>query len=223
MRRKGEGRRSFFCLEIGCLAIFCIAYSQTYFYFKAREKGLEAQVEALRSPAAEAAVTASAKATPLVALATSFPVQYPSSHHATNLEQSLAHLEGVAVVCCLDGPGWIQKRYSMSVQNMVNALPASWRVQLFHHGSEQSTKGLALSFGLRRLLASGKILLTEVGGPWKKRSRSEIYLSKSFWQTVKAENVLFFGHGGVQCQNSPLTISNFTQYDLASSPDGGFV
>ena len=32
-----------------------------------------------------------------------------------------------------------------------------------------------------------------------------------------------FGHGGVLCHNSPLKLSNFTSYDLCSSPDGGFV
>jgi hypothetical protein len=204
--------------EIVCFAIFSVVSFQNYLYFKAREKGLENELEDLR-----AAVSAKAKATPQDPLPTPLPVEHPLVRDATATESVPDNIEGVAVVCCLDGPGWMQKRYSMSVQNMVNALPTSWRVQLFHHGSVQSTKGINLSFGLQRLIASGKVILTEVGTSWKKRSRSEIYLSEYFWQTVKAERVLFFGHGGVQCQNSPYSINNFTDYDLVSSPDGGFV
>jgi len=217
MRRKSEGRRSF-VLEIVCFAIFSVFSFQNYLYFKAREKGLETELEVLR-----AAVTANANLPPLVHLPTPPPVEHTPLLDIAITEAPSDNIDGVAVLCCLDGPGWMQKRYSMSVQNMVNALPTSWRVQLFHRGSVQSTKGINLSFGLQRLIVSGKVILTEVEASWRKRSRSEIYLSEYFWHTVKADRVLFFGHGGVQCQNSPYTINNFTAYDLVSSVDGGLV
>jgi hypothetical protein len=57
-------------------------------------------------------------------------------------------LEGVAIVCCLDGPGWLQNRYSMSVMNMMEALPKNWKVQLFHKGSVQSFKGITRNPGI---------------------------------------------------------------------------
>ena len=58
--------------------------------------------------------------------------------------------------------------------------------------------------GISRLASTGKIILTELKGDWAKRTRSEIYLSTMFWETLAADNVFLFGHGGVRCLNSPL-------------------
>ena len=75
-----------------------------------------------------------------------------------------------------------------------------------------------------QLAAAGRVILTELQGPWAKRSRSEVYLSTMFWESLAADNVFMFGHGGVRCLNSPLTLRNFTsQFDLIASNDGGFV
>ena len=65
-------------------------------------------------------------------------------------------------------------------------------------------KGLAGNPGIGRLASTGKIILTELKGDWAKRTRSEIYLSTMFWETLAADNVFLFGHGGVRCLNSPL-------------------
>ncbi len=66
--------------------------------------------------------------------------------------------------------------------------------------------------------------MTEVPESWKKRTRSEIYLSTYFWgEAISAPRVLMFGHGGVLCHNSPHTLDEFLSFDVCSSHDGGFV
>ena len=48
-------------------------------------------------------------------------------------------IDGVAAVCCLDGPGWLQKRYTLSITNIMRGLPSSYKVQPFYKPSGQST------------------------------------------------------------------------------------
>ena len=160
------------------------------------------------------ATITTATATTATITATTTTTTVPAASEAT----------GVAVVCCLDGPGWLQKRYSLSVANVMLGLPASYKVQLFYKPSAQSLKGLRENPFIGQLAAAGRVILTELQGPWAKRSRSEVYLSTMFWESLAADNVFMFGHGGVRCLNSPLTLRNFTsQFDLIASNDGGFV
>jgi hypothetical protein len=111
----------------------------------------------------------------------------------------------------------------MSVMNMYNGLPPNFKIQIFHKGSTQALKGLDRNPGLRRLINRGEVVVTELKDQWRKRSRSELFLSEHFWTSVLADRVLFFGQGGALCHNSPFALGNFTKdFDVVASPDGGF-
>ena len=57
----------------------------------------------------------------------------------------------------MDGPGWLQKRYTLSMSNVLQGLPSDWVVQLFYKLSEQSRKGLRDNPGIGRLVEAKKV------------------------------------------------------------------
>jgi len=219
-QRRKAPRKGYY-LEALVVAVLVLLWGATVAHFRNREAALVRELASQRA----ALLHVDDRPTRADAALLTFdsPLFAGGSEEARGLGSS-PPVAGVAVVCCLDGPGWMQKRYTMSVMNILAGLPPTFKVQLFHHGSTQSLKGLANSPGIARLIATGRVLVTLINDVHKKRSRSELYLSTYFWNTVMAEQVLFFGHGGALCHNSQLEISNFTgSFDLVASPDGGYV
>ena len=203
MQRRHKPRGSS-TLECCVLAVFGLILTSTVLTFRQRESALTKEIEQCKARAAASSCTGHPKVTASTAEDVAHPLAIGhgvSSGGAPIETQAVATsgigvnsdgavVEGVAIVCCLDGPGWMQKRYSMSVMNVLAGLPPTYLVQLFHHGSDQALKGIRNSPGIGRLVDTGRVVLTQVPEVHKKRKRSELFLSTFFWESVLAEQVI---------------------------------
>ena len=127
---------------------------------------------------------------------------------------------GVAMTMMLHAPTWFIRRYTIMIQNVIGNIPEDWKVQIFYKPIGQSQKGLDVNPGIKRYIRSGKVILTEIAEHiWeKKRKRFELMTEQWIWENVVAENVFVFGGNAVICSNSPLSLSNFTQFDYIGTP-----
>ncbi|KAJ1425696.1 hypothetical protein B484DRAFT_397830 [Ochromonadaceae sp. CCMP2298] len=129
---------------------------------------------------------------------------------------------GVAVTLMLHSPTWFQRRYSMMIQNILNNIPANWKVQVFHTGAGQSQHGLDINPAIQRFVDTGRVVLTRIPDSVLKvkKKRFELMFEPWLWQNMLAEKVLTFGGTSVICSNSPWILGNFTQFDYLGAPWG---
>lgn len=128
-------------------------------------------------------------------------------------EMDAEKVGGVAVALLLHAPKWFQRRYTMSVQNVYNNIPANWRIQIFYtpHGASQI--GIDLNRGLQRMVASGKVVLTEIAPVViaERKKRIELMTHRWIWENMLADKVFIFGGNGVICSNSPQNFTSLSQ------------
>jgi hypothetical protein len=129
-------------------------------------------------------------------------------------------LNGVAVSLLLHQPTWFQLRYTMMIQNINANIPDDWKIQIFYVNQGTSKSGISINLGLKRFLKSGKLILTEIPEAMfkRKKRRIEFMLEPWIWQNMLADKVLIFGGTSVICSNSPLSLSNFTNFDYIGAP-----
>ena len=118
-------------------------------------------------------------------------------------------VEGVAVALLLHAPKWFQRRYTMMVQNVHNNMPSNWKLQIFYTPFGASQVGIDLNLGLKRMVASGKVVLTEISPAViaQRKKRIELMTHPWIWENMLADSVFVFGGNGVICSNSPMNIS----------------
>ena len=94
-------------------------------------------------------------------------------------------------------------------------------MQLFHKGGDAVARALAANAGLRRLVATGRVMLTQAPPELGRVTRGELYTSRWLWGAAAAERVLVFGHGGAFCANSPDTLGAVLDAGEAAAAAGG--
>lgn len=129
-------------------------------------------------------------------------------------------IDGVAVALLLHAPKWFQRRYTFTVGNILQNLPPNWKVQIFYtpHGASQI--GIDLNIGLQRMVASGKVVLTEIAEEViaKRKKRIELMTSTWVWNNMLSDRVFVFGGNGVVCSNSFTNFTSLMGYGYLGAP-----
>jgi len=128
---------------------------------------------------------------------------------------------GVAAMCCFDGPEWMQRRYTAVIANTRQIIPKHWLIQIFHKNDTSYHRGLRVNPGLaRNLNNSTNIIFTPL--ELKRKKRADLILSIELWTKLVADTVLFFSSGGAFCSNGP-PLTNYFQYRYLSASNGGLL
>lgn len=139
---------------------------------------------------------------------------------ATIVTQPNEIIDGVAITLMLHAPTWFQRRYTMMIQNTLNNIPPTWKVQIFKTGKGQSKAGIEINPGLKRLIESGRVITTELPESLWKIKRYQLMAHPWLWEHALADKVLVFGGGSVLCSNSPHRLTDFIEYDYIGAPWG---
>ena len=94
----------------------------------------------------------------------------------------------------------------MMVQNVYNNLPSKWIVQIFCSPFGTPKVGIDLNLGLKRMIDTGKVVLTEISPAVLKQRRKRIDLMTHpwIWENMFANRIFIFGGNGVICSNVHL-------------------
>lgn len=128
-------------------------------------------------------------------------------------------LKGVAITTFLGAPKWFQNRYSMMVGQVLSILPQGWKVQIFYNPEKRMAMKAINYPGIQRLIAAGKVHLTEIPKEHTALKQKEIMVTRWLWEQVLSDSVLTFGGTSVLCANSPLDVNRFLgRFDYIGAP-----
>eukprot|EP00536_Pseudo-nitzschia_multiseries_P009065 jgi/Psemu1/199784/e_gw1.245.12.1 len=126
--------------------------------------------------------------------------------------------QGVAATVMLKAPKWFHRRYTAMIHNVLANIPSTWCIQIFSNEEWIERDVLPLHPGLQRLRSHPRIIWTPMPKNITKKRPKEIMKNKWLWESVVAENVLFFTGNGVLCANSKKTIDNFVDHAYVGAP-----
>ena len=131
--------------------------------------------------------------------------------------------EGVAATVMLRAPKWFHRRYTAMLHNALANIPPSWSLQVFYNEQWLEKDVLPLHPGLQRLQSHPRIVWTAMPKDLTKKKPKEVMKNKWLWESIVAENVLFFTGNGVFCANSKTTVEDFlVDNDYVGVPWGKF-
>jgi hypothetical protein len=136
----------------------------------------------------------------------------PNQHKANDTP------EGVAATVMLKAPKWFHRRYTAMIHNALANIPPTWSVQIFSNEHWVEKDVLPLHPGLQRLRSHPRIVWTPMPKELTKKKPKEVMKNKWLWESVIAENVLFFTGNGVFCANSQNTVEDFLENDYVGVP-----
>lgn len=126
--------------------------------------------------------------------------------------------EGVAATVMLKAPKWFHRRYTAMILNALANIPPTWSVQIIYNEHWVEKDVLPLHPGLQRLRSHPRIVWTPMPKELTKKKPKEVMKNKWLWESVIAENVLFFTGNGVFCANSKNTVEDFLENDYVGVP-----
>jgi hypothetical protein len=134
--------------------------------------------------------------------------------------QKTTDLDGVAATIMLRAPKWFHRRYTAMLHNVLANVPPTWGLQIFYNADWLHKDVLPLHPGLQDLFSSKnpRILWTPLPKSMTRQKPKEIMKSNWLWESVIAENVLFFSGNGALCANSKQRIQDFFDYDYVGAP-----
>ena len=130
--------------------------------------------------------------------------------------------KGVAATVMLKAPKWFHRRYTAMIHNALANIPSTWSVQIFSNEDWIKKDVLPLHPGLQRLRFHPRVIWTPMPKELTKKRPKEVMKNIWLWESVAAENVLFFTGNGVFCTNSRSRIEDFLEYDYVGVPWGKF-
>lgn len=167
--------------------------------------GERAALEA-RLAASEAAAAARSPA------AAAAPAARRDDREDADEDEGPPRITTAAVMCCFDGPAWMQRRYGAVLVNALGVLPETVAVQVYHKTDESFDRALEInpSVATLRRRHPRRLVFTAFPDALKKtKKRADLVLSLFFWERAVADRILFFGTGGGFCGNSPHAFDDF--------------
>ena len=130
------------------------------------------------------------------------------------------NFEGIAATVMLKAPKWFHRRYTTMIHNVMVNIPSTWGIQIFYNSDWLSRDVLPLHPGLQTMFANpGKrIIWTELPKTMARQKPKQVMKSTWLWESLEAENVLFFSGNGALCGNSIPSLSRFIPFDYVGAP-----
>jgi len=126
--------------------------------------------------------------------------------------------QGVAATVMLKAPKWFHRRYTLMIHNVLANIPSTWSIQIFSNEDWIKKDVLPLHPGLQRLRSHPRIIWTAMPKDLTRKRPKEIMKNMWLWESIVAEDVLFFTGNGVLCANSKSRIEDFLDHTYVGVP-----